>query len=142
MVSVGPTTGGGSIPSKPSCADRPHYHSGIFFLLASIFDPCEPNCAVICKSEPRKNFALSNSYGVTKSDGSADASAIASKLGYLFSSTLKSADTPCAKKTSRNWVGVGTAHAVFLKKRFRAHVGFFRRPELMSGLPDRKLPWS
>ena len=64
------------------------------------------------------------------------------KLGYLFSSTFKSADAPCAEETSRNLVGVGTAHAVFLKKRFRAHVGFLRRPELMSGLPDRKLPWS
>jgi len=64
------------------------------------------------------------------------------KMGIYFSSTLKSADAPCAEETSRNWVGVGVAHAIFLKKRFRAHVGFLRRPELMSGLPDRKLPWS
>src|ERR1700722_9938821 len=111
--------------------DRPHYHSGIFFLLASIFDLCEPNCAVICKSEPRKNFAGSNTYGVTKSDGSADEAAIASKLGHLFSSPLKSADAPCAEETSRNWLGVGPAHVVFLKRRFRAHVGFLRRPELI-----------
>ena len=34
------------------------------------------------------------------------------------------------------------AHAVFFKNRFRAHVGFAGRPELMSGLPDRELLWS
>ena len=62
--------------------------------------------------------------------------------GIYFSSTLKSADAPCAEETPRNSVGVGAAHAVFLKKRFRAHVGFTGRPELMSGLPDRKLLWS
>jgi hypothetical protein len=62
--------------------------------------------------------------------------------GIYFSSTLKSADAPCAEEASRNSVGVGAAHAVFLKKRFRAHVGFTGRPELMSGLPDRKLLWS
>jgi len=101
--------------ASSSPADRPHYHSGIFFSLASILDLCEPNCAVICKSEPRKNFAISNTYAVTKSDGSADASTIASKLGYLFSSTLKSADTPCAEKTSRNWVGVGRHMPSFSK---------------------------
>ena len=28
--------GGGSISSKPACADRPHYHSRIFFCSASI----------------------------------------------------------------------------------------------------------
>ena len=37
-----PTVGGGSISSKPACADRPHYHSGIFFrrggFLSGLFD--------------------------------------------------------------------------------------------------------
>jgi hypothetical protein len=96
---------------------------------------CQPNRAVTRKSEPRKNFALSNTYGVTKSDGSADASAIASKLGYLFFLHVEVR----RRAMRRRNVGVGAAHAVFLKKRFRAHVGFTGRPELMSGLPDRKL---
>ena len=62
--------------------------------------------------------------------------------GIFLSSTLKSADAPCVEETSRNSVGVGAAYAGFLKKPFRAHVGFTGRPELMSGLPDRKLLWS
>jgi hypothetical protein len=46
--------GGMSILRHFRLPDRPHYHSGIFFLLASIFDLCKPNCAVTCKSEPKK----------------------------------------------------------------------------------------
>ena len=38
MAGAVPTMGGGSISSKPACADRPHYHSGIFFCSAAIFE--------------------------------------------------------------------------------------------------------
>jgi hypothetical protein len=76
--------GGRSISSDRSSADRPHIHSGIFFLLASILACASTDRSVTLRSEPTKNFALSNTYRVTKGDGSADASNIASKLGIYF----------------------------------------------------------
>jgi hypothetical protein len=104
---------------------------------------CQPNRAVTRKSEPRKKLR------VIEYLRSYEKRWVGRYVGYrkqtgvfIFSCTLKSADAPCAEETSRNSVGVGAVHAVFLKKPFRAHVGFTGRPELMSGLPDRKLLWS
>jgi hypothetical protein len=60
--------------------------------------------------------------------------------GIYFSSTLKSADAPWALKKLAKLAGDGAAHAVFLKKQSRAHVGFTRRAELMPACRQQATP--
>ena len=50
--------GGMSILRNFRLADRPHFHSGIFFLLASILTCASRIVPCTCKSEPRKKLRV------------------------------------------------------------------------------------
>jgi hypothetical protein len=60
MAGAGPTVGGGSISSKPASADRPYFHSGIFFSPSKIFGMTHAAYSRVAHFVPNKAIALSN----------------------------------------------------------------------------------
>ena len=75
--------------ASSSPADRPHYHSGIFFLVIEVFEPVTFNNALGFDLQPKKVLAQSEAYRIRSRIGRQKAATRVKKFGYLFSSLFE-----------------------------------------------------